>query len=96
MKAIWSARRNPGKQRWNFFSAEPFDWVLADIIMPEMNGVELLKAMKQLRPEVPVVLVTAYSEDELLRSAVAEGAVLTLKKPLDINRLLFHFSKARR
>lgn len=70
-----------------------FDWVLSDIRMPEMDGIELCRAIKALQPELPVVFMTAYSEavDEALKA----GAVATLTKPLDTNLLLSLFSSMR-
>lgn len=65
-----------------------FDCVLTDIKMPEMNGVELCIAIKDLQPDIPVVLMTAYSTDELVRKGIEEGAIATLTKPLDIDALL--------
>lgn len=70
-----------------------FDWVLSDIRMPEMDGIELCRAIKALQPELPVIFMTAYSEavDEALKA----GAVATLTKPLDTNLLLSFFSSLR-
>lgn len=65
-----------------------FDCVLTDIKMPEMNGVELYRAIRAIQPELPVVFMTAYSE--LVQEGLEEGAVATLTKPLDID-LLLHF-----
>ena len=70
-----------------------FDCVLSDIRMPEMNGIELCRAIKALQPELPVVFMTAYSE--LVNEALKEGALATLTKPLDINLLLSFFSNLR-
>ena len=69
-----------------------FDCVLADIKMPEINGVELYKAIKEEQPDLPVVLMTAYSSDKLVEEGLEEGAVASLTKPLDINLLLSFFS----
>lgn len=72
-----------------------FDCVLTDIKMPGMNGVELFKAIKAVQPDVPVVLMTAYSADELVREGLKEGAITSLTKPLDIDALLRFFSMLR-
>ena len=69
-----------------------FDCVLTDIKMPEMNGVELYKAIKEVQPDIPVVLMTAYTTDELIREGLEEGAIACLTKPLDIEALLSFFS----
>jgi len=72
----------------------PFDCVLSDIKMPQMNGVELYRAIKAIQPELPVVLMTAYSE--LVQEGLEEGPIATLTKPLDINLLLSFLSCLRK
>lgn len=63
------------------------DCVITDIKMPEMNGVELLKEIKVVEPALPVMLMTAYANDELVEKGMHEGALTTFYKPLDINDL---------
>ena len=77
-------------------AGKPFDCVLSDIKMPEVNGVELYRAIKARQPDLPVVLMTAYSSDSLVREGLEEGAVAALTKPLDIGMLLTFFSFLRR
>jgi len=74
----------------------PFDCVLSDIRMPEVNGVELYKAIKARQPDLAVVLMTAYSADALVREGLEEGVIAVLTKPLDINLLLSFFSSLRK
>ncbi len=69
-----------------------FDCVLSDIKMPEVNGVELYRAIRAQQPELPVVLMTAYASDSLVRDGLEEGVVAVLTKPLDIGLLLTFFS----
>ena len=73
-----------------------FDCVLTDIKMPEVSGVELYRAIKARQPDLPVVLMTAYSTDRLVNEGLEEGAVAVLTKPLDINALLSFFSSLGR
>jgi len=73
-----------------------FDSVLTDIKMPEMNGVALYKMIKQKKPDIPVVLMTAYSTDKLVKEGLEQGAIASLTKPLDINALLTFFSSLRK
>lgn len=73
-----------------------FDCVLTDIKMPEMNGVELYKVIKQTQPDIPVILMTAYSTSKLVTEGLEEGAIAALTKPLDINSLLGFFSMLRK
>jgi CheY-like chemotaxis protein len=68
---------------------------LSDIRLPDINGVELYKAIKKIHPELPVMLMTAYSTDTLVNEGLAEGIVVVLTKPLDIPELLAYFSSLR-
>jgi two-component system response regulator HydG len=74
---------------------DSFDCILADIKMPGVNGVQLYRTIKARRPDLPVVLMTAYSSDEQVREGLEEGVVAVLTKPLEINLLLSFFSSLR-
>src|SRR6266576_4645873 len=57
--------------------------ILSDINMPGMNGLELLPKAKALRPDVPVIMITAYGDDQTKRKALEGGAEALLIKPID-------------
>jgi CheY-like chemotaxis protein len=57
--------------------------ILSDINMPEMSGLELLPKAKALRPDVPVIMITAYGDAETKRRAFETGAEALLTKPID-------------
>jgi len=61
--------------------------VLSDINMPGMDGLELLGAIKQRRPDLPVMMVTAYGDDERRRRARELGAFEFISKPVDFGHL---------
>jgi CheY-like chemotaxis protein len=61
--------------------------VLSDINMPGMDGLELLGEIKQRRPDVPVMMVTAYGDDDRRRRACELGAIEFITKPVDFDRL---------
>jgi CheY-like chemotaxis protein len=61
--------------------------ILSDINMPGMDGLELLREVKQRRPELPVMMVTAYGDDERRRRASDLGAVEFITKPVDFDLL---------
>jgi CheY-like chemotaxis protein len=61
--------------------------ILSDINMPEMDGLELLREIKQRRPDLPVLMVTAYGDDERRRRASDLGASEFLTKPVDFDHL---------
>jgi CheY-like chemotaxis protein len=57
--------------------------ILSDINMPGMNGLELLPKAKAARPDVPVIMITAYGDDTTRRKAMEGGAETLLTKPID-------------
>jgi CheY-like chemotaxis protein len=61
--------------------------ILSDINMPEMSGLELLPKAKALRPDVPVIMITAYGDAETKRKALENGAEALLTKPIDFTML---------
>ena len=61
--------------------------ILSDINMPEMSGLELLPKAKALRPDVPVIMITAYADAETKRKALQNGAEAFLTKPIDFGVL---------
>jgi len=61
--------------------------ILSDINMPEMSGLELLPRAKALRPDVPVIMITAYGDAETKRKALERGAEALLTKPIDFAAL---------
>ena len=61
--------------------------ILSDINMPGMSGLELLPKAKQARPDVPVIMITAYGDAETKRKALESGAEALLTKPIDFEVL---------
>jgi CheY-like chemotaxis protein len=61
--------------------------ILSDINMPGMTGLEMLPKVKALRPEVPVIMITAYGDLETERRAIEGGADGLLTKPIDFATL---------
>ena len=61
--------------------------ILSDINMPGMSGLELLPKAKALRPDVPIIMITAYGDAETKRQALANGAEALLTKPIDFGTL---------
>ena len=57
--------------------------ILSDINMPGMSGLELLPRAKAVRPDVPVIMITAYGDAETRRKALEGGAEALLTKPID-------------
>ena len=61
--------------------------ILSDINMPGMSGLELLPKAKAMRPDVPIIMITAYGDAETKRKALQDGAEALLTKPIDFGTL---------
>lgn len=61
--------------------------ILSDINMPGMNGLDLLSKVRTMRPDVPVIMITAYGDNETRRRAMEGGAEGLLTKPIDFDVL---------
>jgi len=67
----------------------PFDLVISDVMMPVMGGMELLNRLRGVNPDTAVIMITAKPALDLTVSAMKKGAVDFMKKPFDIDDLLF-------
>ena len=67
---------------------EDFDLVLCDIKMPKMDGVEVLAAVKKIKPELPMVMISGHGDIETAVNTMRMGAFDYISKPPDLNRLL--------
>ncbi len=67
---------------------EDFDLVLCDIKMPKMDGVEVLEAVKKIKPEIPMVMISGHGDLETAVNTMRLGAFDYISKPPDLNRLL--------
>jgi CheY-like chemotaxis protein len=61
--------------------------ILSDINMPGMSGLELLPKVKAIRPDVPIIMITAYGDPDTKRTALENGAEALLTKPIDFGTL---------
>ena len=70
------------------FKMHHFDVTLMDVVMPRMNGVEAFRRIREMSPGATVILMTAYSEEELINMALDEGARCVVHKPLIIDQII--------
>lgn len=68
--------------------SDDFDLILCDIKMPKMDGVEVLEAVKKIKPEIPMVMISGHGDLETAINTMKLGAYDYISKPPDLNRLL--------
>jgi len=84
---------NNGYEAIDLFNNTDYDMILMDIKMPEINGVETLIQLKQIKSSVKVILMTAYSVEDLINEGLKEGAYGIIYKPIKIKKLLHYIEK---
>lgn len=65
-----------------------FDAIFMDIKMPGINGVQTFREVKKIDPKATVIMMTAYSVEDLVKEALEEGAYAIVYKPFDIDRII--------
>ncbi|MGH9900409.1 MAG: response regulator [Pyrinomonadaceae bacterium] len=76
------------------FRAEPADAILLDMTLPEMNGLQVLREIRSLSPNVPVIVVTGEANDETRRQCERLGVHEYLSKPPDYDALIGALGRA--
>jgi signal transduction histidine kinase/CheY-like chemotaxis protein len=79
-----------GQEAWEQFSARPheFDLVLTDVVMPRMSGGELARRIGRERADLPMVFMSGYTGDELVKHGMREASTRLLEKPYTPEKLL--------
>ncbi len=70
-----------GKEAIESMKTTKYDFAFVDLKMPEMDGIEVLKKIKEIDPSVEVIIVTAYASEESFANAITLGAMEYLRKP---------------
>jgi DNA-binding NtrC family response regulator len=76
-----------GEEAMRIFADEEFDVVLTDVMMPKVDGIKLLRWIKERDNEIPVIIVTGSGDDKIQANAWDRGAFLYITKPIDYNFL---------
>ena len=90
---VYSA--NSGDEGLKILKENSIDLVFSDFRMPDMSGLDVVKAVKQFNPETPVVVVTAFSDTKDAVQVMKEGAFDYLSKPVDLDELEILVKKAK-
>lgn len=77
-----------GNQAIEAVRKDEFAIVLMDVKMPGLNGVEATRILKEIAPRLPVVLISAFADEELHRDGLQTTDFEIIQKPIDIHRLL--------
>jgi two-component system, NtrC family, response regulator HydG len=85
-----------GEEAVEVAKREAFDCVLMDLKMSGIDGVAALKMIKDVVPDTPVVLMSAYATKEQAEEAKLHGAAMVLTKPIDFQQVLSFFSLLRK
>ena len=80
----------------DMISINNYDMVLMDIKMPGINGVEVLKKIKDLKPSLKALMMTAYTKDDLVKESFKYGAHGVIYKPLNIDKLLYYIKTLKK
>src|SRR4030042_998235 len=85
---------NNGREALSYFYNHHFSLIISDIRMPEMDGLELLKTVKAVRPNMMFIIMTAHPEIDLAVEAIRLGANDFIIKPVDLELVVFSVKKA--
>ena len=84
---------NNGYEAMEMVNDTDYDMILMDIKMPGINGVETLVELKDKKPSIKVILMTAYSIEDLIKEGLKKGAYGIIYKPIKIKKLLHYIEK---
>ncbi|MFB3885683.1 MAG: response regulator [Thermodesulfobacteriota bacterium] len=76
-----------GADALKVLSRDPFDLVITDVRMPGLSGLDILPKVRGLKPETPIIVVTAYGSEEVRRKSLERGATSFLEKPIHLSTL---------
>ena len=76
-----------GKLALEIVQHESPDLVLLDMKIPGMDGLEILKHIKEINPDIKVIMMTAYGELDMIKEATELGALMHFTKPFDIDEM---------
>ncbi|MFT5192937.1 MAG: DNA-binding NtrC family response regulator, partial [Verrucomicrobiales bacterium] len=76
-----------GAEAMSFAERQSFDLVFLDLKLPDIAGDELYAKLKELHPDMPIVIITGYPDSEILSKILSSGPVTVIKKPVEFDQL---------
>ena len=67
---------------------EHFDLIFLDLVMPQIDGSELFRRIREIDEHVPIAIITGYPDNDLMEKAMEQGPFLVMKKPFDSNDIV--------
>lgn len=77
-----------GYEAIDLVKKDNFSIIFIDVKMPGIDGVQTFEQIREIRPDIPVIMITGYSVEEMLKEAVDKGAYACLHKPLDMDKII--------
>lgn len=77
-----------GKAAITILENNPIDVIITDLLMPTMTGLALIREMKKRKNAIPIIIITAYGNTEMVKEIIAEGVFRLIEKPLDFDILV--------
>jgi DNA-binding NtrC family response regulator len=88
MEGLAVTTAGSGEEGLKLFDTEEFDVVLLDINLPKLNGVEVLKRLKQKSPDTEVIMITGYGDIKSAVDSIKQGARDYITKPFKLDEIL--------
>lgn len=77
-----------GRAAITIMENNPVDVIITDLLMPSMTGLALIKEMKNRKSTIPIIIITAYGNTDMVKDIIAEGVFKLIEKPLDFEVLV--------
>jgi len=94
LRGIHASTANDGEEAIRSVTEEKPDLVVLDIKMPGLSGIEVMKAIKKIDPQLPIILLTGHGSTKEGMEGMKYGAYDYLMKPIDINELILKIQEA--
>ncbi|WP_302279766.1 response regulator [Brachyspira pilosicoli] len=77
-----------GKVAITILEHNPVDVIITDLLMPSMTGLALIREKKKKKNSIPIIIITAYGNTDMVKEIIAEGVFRLIEKPLDFETLV--------